>query len=144
MTLTSDSSTRKDASSIDGGIHRSCHSVNRRFRRVDCSDRLVPAELKKPDPGRICARPDLSWVGLLAGQAACKGFRWIQVTARNRTDGIRHGKDRQAKGERNAKKTDAEAWECTGDHRTPHPVNTSQKVPMNSAALRLPRVMTTS
>src|SRR3954454_8390071 len=41
------------------------------------------------------------------------------MTAGDMPDGVGHGQNRQAEGERDADESDAEVWETSGQHRSP-------------------------
>ena len=60
----------------------------------------------------------------------------VEMTAGYVADGISHGEDREAKGERHANEPDAHLRKAAANTALPQPPKTSQKVPMNSAVRR--------
>jgi len=66
------------------------------------------------------------------------------MAARNVTDRIGHGQDSGSEGQGHAIKSNAELGKAAASTALPHPPNTSQNVPIDSAIARLDRFMASS
>jgi len=92
--------------------------------------------------GQRCKGADLMLEN--ASQPTGHGHRRVQVAARDVANGIGHGHHGQPEGQGHSDEPNAQIWERRCEHRTSAAPNTSQNVPTNSAAARLPRFISPS
>src|SRR5262245_61981122 len=55
--------------------------------------------------------------GEAAARGQAEGYRRIDMASRNVADRIGHGQEREAEGQRNTEKADADLWKARGDDR---------------------------